>query len=114
RPAVQRLRGDRPGRDGAGRPHPRRGGEARRIHRPPLEAGIAVAEREWGRLGPILAEAVNLGVDIVGLSGLITPSLDEMVFVAGEMERRGFSIPLLIGGATTSRTHTPLKMQTAS
>ena len=47
----------------------------------------------------ILDEAIKLQVDIVGLSGLITPSLDEMVFVAGEMERRGFSIPLLIGGA---------------
>jgi 5-methyltetrahydrofolate--homocysteine methyltransferase len=61
----------------------------------------------------ILDEAVKHGVDIVGLSGLITPSLDEMVFVAGEMERRGFSIPLLIGGATTSRTHTAVKIEPA-
>ena len=61
----------------------------------------------------ILDEAIKLGVDIVGLSGLITPSLDEMVFVAGEMERRGFSIPLLIGGATTSRTHTAVKIEPA-
>ncbi len=45
-------------------------------------------------------------VDIIGLSGLITPSLDEMVHVAAEMEREGFDIPLLIGGATTSRVHT--------
>jgi 5-methyltetrahydrofolate--homocysteine methyltransferase len=59
----------------------------------------------------ILDEAVKLKVDIVGLSGLITPSLDEMVFVAQEMERRGFSIPLLIGGATTSRTHTAVKIE---
>src|SRR6202789_3870131 len=59
----------------------------------------------------ILEEAVKNEVDIVGLSGLITPSLDEMVFVAGEMERRGFSIPLLIGGATTSRTHTAVKIE---
>ena len=58
----------------------------------------------------ILDEAVDLEVDIVGLSGLITPSLDEMVFVAGEMERRGLSIPLLIGGATTSKTHTAVKV----
>ncbi len=58
----------------------------------------------------ILDEAVALNVDIVGLSGLITPSLDEMVFVAGEMERRGLSIPLLIGGATTSKTHTAVKV----
>ena len=59
----------------------------------------------------ILDEAVKHKVDIVGLSGLITPSLDEMVFVAGEMQRRGFSIPLLIGGATTSRTHTAVKIE---
>ncbi len=59
----------------------------------------------------ILDEAVRLKVDIVGLSGLITPSLDEMAFVAREMERRGFDIPLLIGGATTSRTHTAVKIE---
>jgi 5-methyltetrahydrofolate--homocysteine methyltransferase len=52
-------------------------------------------------------------VDIIGLSGLITPSLDEMVFVGAEMERRGFDIPLLIGGATTSRTHTAVKIEPA-
>jgi 5-methyltetrahydrofolate--homocysteine methyltransferase len=61
----------------------------------------------------ILDAAVEHKVDIVGLSGLITPSLDEMVFVASEMERRGFSIPLLIGGATTSRTHTAVKIEPA-
>jgi 5-methyltetrahydrofolate--homocysteine methyltransferase len=61
----------------------------------------------------ILDEAERLKVDIVGLSGLITPSLDEMVFVAGEMERRGFNIPLLIGGATTSKTHTAVKIEPA-
>jgi 5-methyltetrahydrofolate--homocysteine methyltransferase len=61
----------------------------------------------------ILDEAVKHKVDIVGLSGLITPSLDEMVFVASEMQRRGFSIPLLIGGATTSRTHTAVKIEPA-
>src|SRR5690606_29617134 len=49
-------------------------------------------------------------VDIIGLSGLITPSLDEMVHVASEMEREGFEIPLLIGGATTSRVHTAVKI----
>jgi 5-methyltetrahydrofolate--homocysteine methyltransferase len=48
--------------------------------------------------------------DIVGLSGLITPSLDEMCYVAAEMERQGFSVPLLIGGATTSRVHTAVKI----
>jgi len=61
----------------------------------------------------ILDEAERVKADIVGLSGLITPSLDEMVFVAGEMQRRGFSIPLLIGGATTSRTHTAVKIEPA-
>ena len=61
----------------------------------------------------ILDEARAHGVDIIGLSGLITPSLDEMVFVAAEMERRGFDIPLLIGGATTSKTHTAVKIEPA-
>jgi len=59
----------------------------------------------------ILDEAKAHNVDIIGLSGLITPSLDEMVFVAAEMERRGFDIPLLIGGATTSKTHTAVKIE---
>jgi len=58
----------------------------------------------------ILDEAAKHEVDIVGLSGLITPSLDEMVFVASEMERRGMAMPLLIGGATTSKTHTAVKI----
>jgi len=59
----------------------------------------------------ILDEAVAHKVDMVGLSGLITPSLDEMAYVAGEMERRGMKIPLLIGGATTSKTHTAVKIE---
>jgi 5-methyltetrahydrofolate--homocysteine methyltransferase len=58
----------------------------------------------------ILAAAREHNVDIIGLSGLITPSLDEMVGVAKEMERQGFKIPLLIGGATTSRIHTAVKI----
>jgi 5-methyltetrahydrofolate--homocysteine methyltransferase len=58
----------------------------------------------------ILTTAVERKVDIVGLSGLITPSLDEMVFVGKEMEHRGMSLPLLIGGATTSRQHTAVKI----
>ncbi len=58
----------------------------------------------------ILAKARELGVDAIGLSGLITPSLDEMVHVAKEMEREGFSLPLLIGGATTSKAHTAVKI----
>jgi 5-methyltetrahydrofolate--homocysteine methyltransferase len=61
----------------------------------------------------ILQEAVDRKVDIVGLSGLITPSLDEMVYVASEMERRGLDLPLLIGGATTSRQHTAVKVAPA-
>jgi 5-methyltetrahydrofolate--homocysteine methyltransferase len=59
----------------------------------------------------ILQEARKHNVDIIGLSGLITPSLDEMVHVAKEMERQGFKIPLLIGGATTSKTHTAVKIE---
>ncbi|MBP1852404.1 methionine synthase [Rhizobium halophytocola] len=58
----------------------------------------------------IFETAIKEKVDIIGLSGLITPSLDEMVHVAAEMERQGFDIPLLIGGATTSRVHTAVKI----
>jgi len=58
----------------------------------------------------ILAKAIEENVDVIGLSGLITPSLDEMVHVAKEMERLGLKIPLLIGGATTSRVHTAVKI----
>ncbi len=58
----------------------------------------------------ILNEAERLNVDIIGLSGLITPSLDEMVTIAREMTRRGMTKPLLIGGATTSRAHTAVKI----
>lgn len=59
----------------------------------------------------ILKKAKEENVDLIGLSGLITPSLDEMVHVAKEMERQGFTIPLLIGGATTSKTHTAVKVE---
>jgi 5-methyltetrahydrofolate--homocysteine methyltransferase len=58
----------------------------------------------------ILEEAQKHQVDVIGLSGLITPSLDEMVHIAKEMQRLGFEIPLLIGGATTSRAHTAVKI----
>jgi 5-methyltetrahydrofolate--homocysteine methyltransferase len=58
----------------------------------------------------ILDKAIEMGSDVIGLSGLITPSLDEMVHVAKEMQRRGFTIPLLIGGATTSAAHTAIKI----
>ncbi|MCD9475781.1 methionine synthase [Photobacterium phosphoreum] len=59
----------------------------------------------------ILQVAQEQNVDIIGLSGLITPSLDEMVYVAKEMQRRGFEVPLLIGGATTSKAHTAVKIE---
>src|SRR5438046_7597320 len=58
----------------------------------------------------ILETARNKNADAIGLSGLITPSLDEMVHIAQEMEREGFDLPLLIGGATTSRAHTAVKI----
>ena len=72
-----------------------------------LDLGVMVpAER-------ILEAARTEGVDVVGLSGLITPSLDQMVHVAKEMERLGFELPLIIGGATTSKAHTALKVEGA-
>ncbi|WP_073315502.1 methionine synthase [Aquimarina spongiae] len=58
----------------------------------------------------IIQTAIDQQVDIIGLSGLITPSLDEMVYLAKEMERKNFKIPLLIGGATTSKAHTAVKI----
>ena len=69
-----------------------------------IDLGVMVATDK------ILDAAVEHRVDVVGLSGLITPSLDEMVGVAREMERRGMQLPLLIGGATTSRAHTAVKI----
>ena len=72
---------------------------------------------DLGVMVPVRADprdaAVEEQADMIGLSGLITPSLDEMVNVAAEMERRGMSIPLLIGGATTSRQHTAVKIAPA-
>ena len=59
----------------------------------------------------ILETAVREKADMIGLSGLITPSLEEMAFVAGEMEREGFTMPLLVGGATTSKVHTAVKIE---
>ncbi len=64
-------------------------------------------------LEKILKRAKEEQVDIIGLSGLITPSLDEMVYIAREMEKRGMNLPLLIGGATTSRIHTAVKIMPA-
>jgi 5-methyltetrahydrofolate--homocysteine methyltransferase len=69
-----------------------------------LDLGVMVSAEK------ILDTAVSEKVDVVGLSGLITPSLDEMVHVAREMERRHFRVPLLIGGATTSKLHTAVKI----
>jgi 5-methyltetrahydrofolate--homocysteine methyltransferase len=72
-----------------------------------IDLGVMVSAQR------ILEAARKENVDIIGLSGLITPSLDEMVHVAAEMEREGFDIPLLIGGATTSRVHTAVKIHPA-
>jgi 5-methyltetrahydrofolate--homocysteine methyltransferase len=69
-----------------------------------LDLGVMVSSQR------ILEEARKHGVDIIGLSGLITPSLDEMVHVARELEREGFKVPLLIGGATTSAKHTAVRI----
>ena len=69
-----------------------------------IDLGVMVS------LDKILSEAKAHNVDIIGLSGLITPSLDEMVYVAKEMEKRGITTPLLIGGATTSKQHTAVKI----
>jgi len=70
-----------------------------------IDLGVMVSSDQ------ILQAASDHKVDIIGLSGLITPSLDEMVHVAKELERQGFKIPLLIGGATTSRVHTAVKIE---
>jgi 5-methyltetrahydrofolate--homocysteine methyltransferase len=69
-----------------------------------IDLGVMISSEK------ILAAAKELGVDVIGLSGLITPSLDEMVHVAKEMQREGFKLPLLIGGATTSKAHTAVKI----
>ena len=69
-----------------------------------IDLGVMVAPEK------IIAEAKAKQVDVIGLSGLITPSLDEMVFLAKEMQRQEFQVPLLIGGATTSKAHTAVKI----
>ena len=71
------------------------------------DLGVMVASEK------IIQSAIDLNVNAIGLSGLITPSLDEMVYVAEEMEKRGLKIPLLIGGATTSKIHTAVKIDVA-
>ncbi|HIQ07067.1 MAG TPA: methionine synthase [Thiotrichaceae bacterium] len=71
-----------------------------------IDMGVMVATDD------ILNKAIEENVDIIGLSGLITPSLEEMTYVASEMERRGMDIPLLIGGATTSKVHAAVKIDT--
>ena len=72
-----------------------------------VDLGVMVSAEE------ILESARKENADMIGLSGLITPSLDEMVYVAEEMEREGFRIPLLIGGATTSKVHTAVQIEPA-
>ncbi len=69
-----------------------------------IDIGVMVPAAE------ILAKAKEHNVDIIGLSGLITPSLDEMVHIAKEMKRQGFSVPVMLGGATTSKAHTAVKI----
>ena len=69
-----------------------------------IDLGVMVAPEK------IIAAAVEHNVDIIGLSGLITPSLDEMVYLAKELDKRGLKIPIMIGGATTSRAHTAVKI----
>ena len=73
-----------------------------------IDLGVMVPKEK------ILDEAVRVGADIIGLSGLITPSLEEMIDVAEEMKRRGMTTPVLIGGATTSRVHTAVKLSPRS
>ncbi len=70
-----------------------------------IDLGVMIPAEE------ILEQARSESVDVIGLSGLITPSLDQMVHVASEMQRTGFDIPLLIGGATTSKAHTAVKIE---
>ncbi|MCB0342083.1 MAG: B12-binding domain-containing protein, partial [Bdellovibrionales bacterium] len=72
-----------------------------------IDLGVMVSAEE------ILRRAREENVDVIGLSGLITPSLDEMTHVASEMKRQGFTVPLLIGGATTSKAHTAIKIAPA-
>jgi 5-methyltetrahydrofolate--homocysteine methyltransferase len=72
-----------------------------------IDLGVMVSSQK------ILDAAKEVGADVIGLSGLITPSLDEMVHVASEMQRQGFELPLLIGGATTSKAHTAVKVAPA-
>lgn len=72
-----------------------------------IDLGVMTSAKE------ILETAISENVDVVGLSGLITPSLEEMVHVAGEMQKQGFHTPLLIGGATTSKIHTAVKIDQA-
>ena len=69
-----------------------------------VDLGVMVAPEK------IIAAAIEHNVDIIGLSGLITPSLDEMVYLAKELDKRGLNIPIMIGGATTSRAHTAVKI----
>ncbi len=70
-----------------------------------IDLGVMVPAKK------IIDEAIKHNVDVIGLSGLITPSLDEMVYVASELERLGLNFPLIIGGATTSKTHTAVKVE---
>src|SRR3569832_139926 len=80
---------------------------------PQVVKSARVMKKAVAYLTPYIEIAKAQNADMIGLSGLITPSLDEMVFVASEMERQNFSLPLLIGGATTSPAHTAVKIEPA-
>ncbi len=112
--------GEGPGRQPDERPYRDGHGQGRRPrHRQEHRRGRARLQQlrghrsraSWSPWLRILETAREQGADIIGLSGLITPSLEEMRHVASEMEREGFTIPLLIGGATTSRTHTAVRIE---
>ena len=74
-----------------------------------MSIGRAPSAPRWVPTNRIIETARTEGADIIAILGLITPSLDVTCHVAGEMEREGFKLPLLIGGATTSRVHTVVK-----
>src|SRR5450631_1647213 len=108
RPLAQQLQ--RQDRDGDGEGRRARHRQEHRRRRARVQQLRGDRSRRHGAGGEDLETARAEQADIIGLSGLITPSLDEMCHVAAEMERQGFELPLLIGGATTSRVHTAVKI----
>ena len=113
--ALEAAGGDAQGAGQAGRWRPSRATSTTSARTSSASCSAATTTRsiDLGVMVPtdkILQAAIDSKADIVGLSGLITPSLDEMVFVASEMQRRHMTLPLLIGGATTSPQHTAVKI----